>query len=136
MYRLDDKYKSGIDTIDQQHQQLMDLIHLLKTDTEISQNPGKFLESLVEINELAQEHFNVEEELLEQAGYDKLDNHVSQHDRILYDLNDLILSCMNGELSASTYSELIQLLTDWFEKHVLQEDAEFFSDVLNKKKHT
>ena len=133
MYSLDDKHKSGISLIDQQHQQLMELIHIVKNYSETNPNPEKLLETLVEINDLSQEHFSLEEELLEQAGYDKLDKHISQHERILYDLNDLILSCMNNELSDSSYAELIQIMTDWYEKHVLHEDSHFFTKISQGK---
>lgn len=131
MQKLDEKQKADIAIIDQQHEQLMELMQFVKTDTEVNQNPKRFLEALVEINDLAREHFDHEEKLLVQVGYDRLESHISQHERILYDLNDLILSCMNNELSESSSSELIQIMTDWFEKHVLHEDTVFFTELLS-----
>jgi hemerythrin len=126
MNDLDDKHKSGITLLDQQHQQLMTMLSHVKTDHEAQKNPKIFLETLVEINELAREHFTFEESLLEKAGSDRLELHCSQHERILYDLNDLILSCMNDELPGSSYTEIVELMTEWFEKHILLEDKYFF----------
>ena len=131
MHKLDEKQKADIALIDQQHEQLMELMQFVKTDKEVNENPARFLEALVEINDLAREHFDHEEKLLEQLGYDKLDSHTSQHERILYDLNDLILSCMNNELSDTASTELIQIMTDWFEKHVIHEDTVFFTELLS-----
>ena len=131
MHKLDEKQKADIALIDQQHEQLMELMQFVKTDKEVNENPARFLEALVEINDLAREHFDHEEKLLEQFGYYKLDSHTSQHERILYDLNDLILSCMNNELSDTASTELIQIMTDWFEKHVIHEDTVFFTELLS-----
>ena len=133
MHNLDNQHKSGIPLIDEQHQNLLKRISDLKSEGGPSNDTGGILESLVEINELAREHFSHEEKLLENAGYDQLEKHAAQHERILYDLNDLVLSFTNNEISESSHAELIQLLTDWFEKHLLQEDVHFFSDVLNNE---
>jgi hemerythrin-like metal-binding protein len=131
MHKLDQKQKADIALIDQQHEQLMELMQFVKTDKKVNENPARFLEALVEINDLAREHFDHEERLLEQLGYDRLESHISQHERILYDLNDLILSCMNNELSDTASTELIQIMTDWFEKHVIHEDTVFFTELLS-----
>ena len=118
-----DSYSVDIEQIDHQHELLVKLINDMfevVRDKETNTSPSTQISTLIEYT---QEHFNYEEKLLEQAGYEFLDRHKKVHKGLVQevmDLRDLVDKHKDG-----VSSELYSFLRNWLTNHILKEDMQY-----------
>ncbi len=116
-----DKFVTGIDFIDQSHQDLIDFISM-----NFSQQPRivsrKHLEGrLVRLVDHLVGPIVTEENFLISIGYPEFDQHRSQHNWLIHEIGKIILAF---ESQDDRISDLVQdLLTYWFVTHVAEEDT-------------
>jgi len=119
----DSSYELGIETIDDHHRKLIELLNtsydllLHSTDKEGMQ----FV--LYELAEYADYHFGAEEYLMNTVSYKGLLPHIDKHNSFKDQLAVLMKDYLSQSPNINT--DIILFLSDWLRKHILIEDRKF-----------
>ena len=116
-----DEFSVGIESLDNQHKQIIGFINRLAEDKDVSSRSKTLHEILYEMMQYSLEHFMHEEKLLIETGYQDLINHKDLHARYIEKYSDLSMAAMKSS-SDSLTSELLEFLVLWWENHILEED--------------
>ena len=129
-------YATGVSEIDEQH---MILIHTLNEAREkLSEESNiKTLETITQdLLSYALYHFETEEELMQQYGYNDEDeinaqNHLKQH----RSFSEKVVSIREGLKSANPISanELLEFLNNWLINHILNTDKKLATFIHSKQ---
>ena len=118
----------GIRVIDGQHHRIVDYINALdeaqKTDNR--DQVGRVIEDLIDYT---YSHFEFEEALMEEAGYDALSIHQSTHLAFRERVDGLKNRFVAGEDVAG---DLIELLQTWLIRHIMSDDQSYAALVRQK----
>lgn len=113
----------GVTVLDDDHKVLIDLVN--KYANAVSR--GSVLEVHAVFRELehyTHYHFKREEELMEQCGYESLDEHKHHHEKLAMQLKayqeDFAWNAMSGSAD-----EIKKFLQSWLFCHVMQEDFRY-----------
>jgi hemerythrin len=116
-----DQYSVGIEAVDYEHKELIDLINRLYAefakagaDSSVEAFFGDLLKGI-------SLHFALEERFMRERSYDQLAQHKADHERLLDELRDM----MDEDLGADgmSRSDLTQRLDAWFSRHFETHDA-------------
>lgn len=116
-----DQYSVGIEAVDHEHKELIDLINRLHE--EASRPGGEFIASgfFGDLFKAISAHFALEERFMREHEYDHLLQHKNDHEHLLDDLRDLMDEFDEGELVGSR--ALAERLDAWFSRHFETHDA-------------
>jgi hemerythrin-like metal-binding protein len=116
-----DEYSVGIEDVDYEHQELIDIINrlhdLLIADDAKLTVPRFFDELLNGVSA----HFTLEERIMSENNDVHLDEHKSDHDRLLDEIRDVKEAFEHAEEIDST--ELALRLEPWFVRHFQTHDT-------------
>lgn len=122
LLRWKSEYGTGIDAVDYEHQQLIELINRLHEELTASDAavtvPGFFGDLLRGISA----HFALEEHLMRERAYERLLPHKEDHERLLGELRDLMDAYEHAE--EVDVVDLSGRLEAWFSRHFRTHDAE------------
>ncbi len=117
-----DEYSVGIEAVDYEHKQLIDLINRLHEELDASDSkrtvPAFFGDLLKGISA----HFALEEKFMRDHAYGRLGPHKQDHERLLDELRDIMDAFENAEEIDAL--ELTGRLDAWFTRHFRTHDAE------------
>lgn len=121
LLRWKDEYKIGIEAVDYEHRELIDLVNRLHEELG-GENakltvPGFFGDLLKGISA----HFALEEKFMREHRYDELDQHKSDHERLLDEIREIMDAFEYAEELNSL--ELAARLDAWFSRHFETYDA-------------
>src|SRR5215472_18692606 len=110
-----DQYSVGIEAVDHEHRELIDLIN--KLHDEMSAHGGKpAIEAFFgDLYKGISAHFALEERFMRERGYDQLGQHKSDHERLLDEIRDLMEDYEVNDLFEERL--LAQRLDAWFSRH-------------------
>jgi len=112
-------YSVGEPVIDQQHRKLFDI------GNDILNSSVDTCDTVIfELYKYIRYHFNDEEKMFKNLGYDNLQYHKSLHDKIIDTLFDITENGINSE---AELKELWEFLYEWLVAHVMNEDKKAFS---------
>jgi hemerythrin len=121
LLRWKDEYSVGIEAVDHEHRELIDLINRLHDELD---GPAARLTVPAFFGDLLKAisaHFALEEKIMRDEGYEGLGSHKADHERLLDDLCGIMQAY---ERSAEVDRiELAQRLDDWFSRHFRTHDA-------------
>ena len=147
--KWEEKYNVGIKSIDEQHRKIVDLINksfrLLMGET-------TFNEVLLEALEYIDVHFEYEEKLMRDSGYEKYHEHKSIHAAFINEIWDLYeeyrtgasanlsgvsntgsaSSTTNGVKGQNMSSKLVHFFSKWMIQHIQGEDRGYVAAVKAK----
>jgi hemerythrin len=108
-------YGTNVDLCDQQHQELFNRVNALN-DAVSAQNRVEIGGKLDSLIEYVVEHFQSEEKLMQQRGYDGLNDHRKEH-------NNLVSTCIDlqGKFHANEAEieeETMSFIKDWLDHHI------------------
>lgn len=135
MLEWKEEFRIGIDAIDHEHRQLIDLINktlfLIEAENQTGQNKEEILNHLGEIHAVTSAHFALEEQEMAQINYPEFAPHKTDHEALLDSLLDIM-----DEATPEDSTLLLRLeerLTSWFSNHFRTFDAAFhrFGSVTN-----
>ena len=120
-----ENYSLGIQEIDNQHKQLIELVNELYTammTKKTKDSLQKVLEGLVNytIN-----HFNTEETYFRKFNYSSTIAHVEEHQLFVAKVLEFQNSFNEGKTTVSM--EILSFLRDWIVQHILGSDRQFIS---------
>jgi hemerythrin len=120
----DEHYVTGLDTVDKQHHQLVDMINRFGNLLTQPENwfPGEIEKVFADLTAYAKYHFTEEESLMESTGVDTrhLDYHRNEHIRFLEEVTQMHVE-MTSE-NRDKAKPLLKFLTHWLAYHILGSD--------------
>lgn len=118
-----DEFSTGDPAVDHEHKEMVDLINELHgrlgTDGVTEEQIEEFLG---EINLKISAHFALEERMMRKAGYDSYQAHKDDHEKLLDDIREIMISFDTGAYAAFE-ERLSSNLNDWFTNHFKTHDA-------------
>jgi hemerythrin len=124
MYQFKDEYRTGIESIDTEHQKLFEIAdraYQTLMDEFIPDKYDYIMDILNELKEYAATHFRHEEEYMISIRYKKLFSQKASHEEFIekvseYNLNDV------DENQRQVILKLLDFLNDWLVHHIIEED--------------
>ncbi|BCO07785.1 hypothetical protein GF1_01610 [Desulfolithobacter dissulfuricans] len=114
----------GIETIDNQHKKLVDLINRLYRAVINGENRTVSGEILDELVNYTATHFQTEERLFDQYGYSETKQHKNVHEKLVKQVVEFQQQFHAGaELDMS----LLEFLKDWLVNHIMKTDKRYSS---------
>ncbi len=116
-----DEYSLGIDAVDHEHKELIDLINRLHDELSTE---GAALSAEAFFGDLFKgisAHFALEERFMRERNYDHLTQHKADHERLLDEIRDMMDEFIGDRAVGS--SDLSARLDAWFSRHFETHDA-------------
>jgi hemerythrin len=120
MIAWSESYDIGIKRIDMQHRAFLGLVEEFHTERLNDASLERLLSLLNEIVLYATFHFCSEENVMRELDFQALQQHTQHHISLLDSLTNKMAGLQMGGCSPQ---EVEDFLTDWFIKHVVQEDS-------------
>lgn len=122
-----DEYSVGLEEIDSQHKELLDLFSRLMASVNGGRTWSEIHFRIVELRNFADFHFEFEEALMRMFDYPGIDNHANSH-RGFFDKLDAIerTSILN-----QVQDEIIELLFYWLSYHIMSGDKAYAKHILS-----
>jgi hemerythrin len=119
-----DKLSLGIEAIDSEHKELIELINGLYDAMQVGADYVQVVELLGEIYSQIAAHFAHEESMMRKANYPHYDEHREDHETLLDDLREIMDEvAADGSFDAGALSSD---LNRWFMDHFNTHDAKLF----------
>jgi hemerythrin len=115
------EYSVGIDAVDHEHRELIDLINRLHSEL-LANDAGLSAEAFFgDLLKAISAHFALEEQFMRERRYDQLQQHKNDHERLLDDIRDIMDDFVNHDSVVN--AELAARLDAWFTRHFETHDA-------------
>jgi hemerythrin len=115
------EYSVGIDSMDEEHRQLIRLINELYEEMKERKDRDSIEQFLGDIHAAVSAHFALEERLMSKAGFEEFDAHKEDHEELLDQIRDMM--DVFDQDSERGMSVLRERLSDWFASHFATFDA-------------
>lgn len=125
-----DDYSVGIDSIDQQHKKLLNLINQLQTAVDYSTGDEFEREALDELVDYTKTHFIYEEGLMRDNDYPDFEPHKAQHEKMFKKVGEVLAEYEQDHETAM--SNAAEYLKDWLINHINGTDKEYSSYLIAK----
>lgn len=125
-----DEYSVGIDSIDQQHKKLINLINQLQAALVYSTGIEFEREALDELVDYTKTHFEYEEGMLEQNDYPDFEAHKAQHAKMIAKVEAVLIEYEKEPDTAM--QNAVNYLQDWLINHINGTDKEYSSFIISK----
>jgi hemerythrin-like metal-binding protein len=119
-----------IESIDNQHKKLIDLINQFYENIRLSSNKELIADLIAGMKSYTIFHFNAEEKLLKQYNYPDFEIHKKEHENFLNKVNDLENRFRAGKLIISF--EITDFLKKWIRNHIMETDSQYSGFLKNK----
>jgi hemerythrin len=124
-----DKMSVGVEEIDEQHKKLVGIINHLHDSLKTNSFKEELKIIFMELIDYTKYHFEAEEKIMEEAGYEDLEAHKKQHQKFVNKLLRMKDRCYMGKEEISV--ELSSFLSSWMLGHILRSDKDYTEVVLN-----
>ena len=111
-----DEYSVGLDSIDQQHKKLLNLINQLQTAVEYSTGEEFEREALDALVDYTKTHFTYEEGLMRDNGYPDYEPHKAQHEEMVKHVEKVLSEFEKDKDTAMMNA--VAFLKDWLINHI------------------
>lgn len=120
----DNSLSVGIDSIDNQHKELLNCIEQLLISIEDGKNNDEVIKTLDFLEEYVVKHFNEEEEIQRKTNYPLLDIQHIQHENFKSDLKEFRRVFETHGVSTVLALNIQQNLADWVKNHIMNLDKD------------
>lgn len=124
------EYSVGIDSIDEQHKRLLNLINQLQTAVDYSTGDKFEREALDELVDYTKTHFNYEEGLMRDNDYPDFEPHKAQHETMFKKVEEVLAEYEQDHDTAM--SNAVEYLKSWLINHINGTDKEYSSYLIGK----
>lgn len=114
-------YSVGIDAVDHEHRELIDLINCLHEKAMTQGSKVAVLGFFGDLYKAISAHFALEERFMREKDYDQLRQHKGDHERLLDEIRDIMEDYEVNDLFDERL--LAQRLDAWFSRHFESHDA-------------
>jgi len=115
------EYSVGIDSMDDEHRQMFDLINEIHQEMHERRDPDSIEEFLGDTHSAIAMHFALEERVMREAGYAEYEAHKEDHENLLDQIRDMMDTF--DQDSEAGFRILGERLSDWFLTHFGTFDA-------------
>lgn len=130
-----DKYSLGIEEVDLQHQDLLEMVNHLWLERMSPMNRKAFQQKIREIIEFAQLHFETEESYFRKYDYPETQAHMIEHDFFRQKMN-FFISNVKIENITHYLDEVIEFLEGWLIHHFMKVDQKYSDYMIKYGKNT
>ncbi|OVE82627.1 hypothetical protein BVY03_00510 [bacterium K02(2017)] len=116
-------YNLNIAHIDGQHSKIVDYINQIRIAAGSDEKTDIIYDTLNSLREYSQNHFREEEFLMKENNYNKLEEHINQHNYFISRITDIRLKLKKKE--PVLLVELTAFLFGWLIKHICIEDKKY-----------
>ncbi|MGD9948588.1 MAG: bacteriohemerythrin [Desulfobulbus sp.] len=113
----------GIDSIDQQHHHLVDLVNKLHHAMRSRAGKSVLGATLAELAQYTVEHFQSEEKMMAAAKYPQLEAHKREHEKLVAQVVDFQRQFESGSVTITL--DLMNFLSDWLINHIKGVDRRY-----------
>lgn len=134
MFKWKEIYSCNIAEIDSQHKRLFELgekVYDIVSIKDGFDHYDEIMSALFQLQKYAIFHFDFEEKLMKNNGYDDYDNHVKKHREFF----DKILELSKRDIDENQHKvsmDILVFVADWIENHILKTDTKY-KGYLNSK---
>ena len=125
-----DEYSVGIDSIDQQHKKLLNLINQLQTAVDYSTGEEFERDALDELVDYTKTHFSYEEGLMRDNDYPDFEPHKLQHEEMFRKVGEVLAEYEKDQDTAM--HNAAEYLKDWLINHINGTDKQYSSYLIAK----
>jgi hemerythrin-like metal-binding protein len=125
-----DDYSVGIESIDEDHKKLLNLINNLQTAIHYHTGEQFERQALDELVNYTKYHFSREEELMEKFGYPELEAHRAEHARMIEKVGVFIEQYEQKQYEA--LEEVAEFLKNWLVNHINGTDKRYSAFLAEK----
>jgi hemerythrin len=122
-FKWTSSYSVGINTIDSQHQELVNILNRLFVAVSKREGEKVIAEILDALMNYTKTHFALEERLMRKAKYKDLEPHMEEHRRLLEKLDQLCNKHLVEE--KPIYFEMLSFLKTWLKEHIQGVDTKY-----------
>jgi hemerythrin len=116
-----ESYRTGLEEVDHEHRELIELINRLYEQLHDRQAPLSVPAFFGDLNRAITAHFALEERHMREHRYDQLREHKGEHERLLDEIRDLM---DRYETTTDVRPESLgKALDDWFTGHFRTHDS-------------
>ncbi len=130
-----ESYSVGIESIDNDHKKLIQLINNLQTAIDYKTNNEFEKKTLAEVIDYTKYHFSREEDLMENNGYSDFVAHKAQHEKMIAKVTELVQAYEKDEsegIKAGAIESLLMYLKSWLINHINGTDQEYSEYLISK----
>ena len=127
MFAFSDKYKTGIELVDNEHRKLFEIINetydLIHDDFAFDKY-DQIVSLLNQLREYTEFHFKDEEELMERIGYPELESQKHAHSAFIAKLVEIDIQDLDAmdDNQQQYLLDLVNFLVTWLSNHILGAD--------------
>ncbi|MDH5368376.1 MAG: bacteriohemerythrin [Gammaproteobacteria bacterium] len=125
-----DEYSVGLESIDNQHKKLLNLINQLQTAVDFSTGEEFEREALDALVDYTKTHFSYEEGLMKDNGYPDYEPHKAQHEKMIKHVEDVLSEYEKDQDTAM--SNATAFLKDWLITHINGTDKQYSEFLIGK----
>lgn len=123
MYKWEEKYSVGIQSIDNQHKEIFNYLNSLLDALKLGQADKVLLQIVLELEKYAFVHFQKEEFFFERFNYSGAIEHIKEHQFFIQKVASLKSELKSGKMVISI--ELLNFLKDWIINHISISDKAY-----------
>ncbi len=124
-YIWEDKYKIGIDVIDQQHKMWFEKLNEMALAVEKNLGTQKIAQTLQFLIDYTNFHFEAEEKYMTETNFPGLKDQLEEHKKFKKTLADLELEFKEDGATSLLSDSIETLLGSWLINHITSKDIEF-----------
>ena len=124
MFKMKEKYKTGISQIDSEHEKLFDIgekAYQLLIDKYDMDKYDKIVGVIEELREYTIYHFNAEEEYMESINYKRLFTQKIDHSNFIKKLDEVNFDKIDDNQDEAIMV-VLNFLNEWLINHILEKD--------------
>lgn len=126
-------FETGIDEIDLQHQKLVEMIVQLEGSLKSGAVNDEVANVMIGLVDYVKTHFAFEEQLMQQIGYAKFDEHKAEHSLLTKQIVQKLQKLKRRE-RVSVF-ELVNFLKAWLFDHIVEADKLLGRAVIEHRSH-
>jgi hemerythrin len=129
----DEKFATGLELIDAQHQQLVSITNELFHACVAGDEDRVFKETMSRMVEYVKYHFGAEQQMLLRVKYPDYNDHKKQHDEMVRNILEAVKEYNEGKQFVPNH--FVRILRDWILSHIALCDklyAAFIADQVKK----
>ena len=128
----DDKFATGIELIDTQHMELVELTNKLYQACLSGDEGAVFKEAMSRMVNYVRFHFGAEQQLLERIRYPAYADHKKEHEKLIKQILDAVKASGQGKNFVA--NNFVRTLKDWIFSHIMITDRMYANYVADQKK--
>ncbi|PRX34714.1 hemerythrin [Orenia metallireducens] len=129
-----DKYKVGVEKIDEQHKGIFERANYL-LDAYKNQSSEKDIEEVMDfLADYIDKHFREEEEIQRKYEYPDYENHKGIHHKFENKVKEVIADYKHSNVKVTSLMKLNKMVTGWLIEHIKREDQKLAKHIKDSQK--